>query len=142
MLPKHKARSASVVIDQPKPTSILPSSHLWPCLLLLSLTFVAYWPSIRGEVLWDDEFHITSPQLQSLNGLWRIWFDPGATQQYYPLLHSAFWIEHRLWGDSTAGYHLLNVTLHAIAAFLFALVLYHLSIRGAWIAALIFALHP
>ena len=30
----------------------------------------------------------------------------GATQQYYPVLHSAFWLEHRLWGDAAVGYHL------------------------------------
>jgi tetratricopeptide (TPR) repeat protein len=27
----------------------------------------------------------------------------GATQQYYPVLHSAFWVEHRLWGRRGDG---------------------------------------
>ena len=52
---------------------------------------------------------MTKPELQSSGGLGRIWFELGATQQYYPVLHSAFWLEHRLWGDATLAYHLLNV---------------------------------
>ena len=75
-------------------------------------------------------------------GLYRIWFDGRATLQYYPLLHSAFWIEHKLWGNATLGYHLLNLLLHATAAVLVGLILRRLSIPGAWLAAAIFALHP
>jgi len=116
--------------------------HAWLGLLLLCATLVAYLPAIRGGLLWDDNAHVTRADLQSLLGLWRIWFQLGATQQYYPLLHSAFWVEHRLWGDATVGYHLVNVVLHAAAACLFALVLHRLSMRGAWLGAFIFALHP
>ena len=54
-------------------------------------------------MLWDDDAHITSPNCDRSEGLYRIWFEVGATQQYYPLLHSAFWIEHKLWGDSVLG---------------------------------------
>ena len=64
--------------------------------LLLALTLIAYWPSIHGGILWDDEAHVTRPDLRSVGGLGRIWFELGATQQYYPVLHSAFWIEHHL----------------------------------------------
>src|SRR5437867_2370744 len=111
-------------------------------ILLFAATLIAYWPALHGGMLWDDQSHITRPELQSTRGLWRIWFDLGATQQYYPLLHSAFWVEHHLWGDSTLGYHLLNVVLHMIAACLFGLILSELSISGAWIGTFIFALHP
>src|ERR1051325_3213988 len=79
----------------------LVPSDLVLALLLFAVTFVAYWPSIHGGILWDDEAHITRPALQSVSGLVRIWFQIGATQQYYPVLHTAFWIEHHLWGDST-----------------------------------------
>jgi len=110
--------------------------------LLFFATLIAYLPALRGGLLWDDDHHITTPDLQSLHGLWRIWFDPGATQQYYPLLHSAFWIEHRIWGDSVLGYHLANVLLHATAAFLLLAILRRLSLPGAWLAGFMFALHP
>jgi Flp pilus assembly protein TadD len=92
--------------------------------------------------VWDDDAHLTSVGLRSLSGLWRIWFDVGATQQHYPLAHSAFWLMHRLWGDTTLGYHLVNITLHASSAFLFGLILRRLGVPGAWLAALIFAIHP
>lgn len=102
----------------------------------------AYWPSFGGGLLWDDPGHITRPDLQSLQGLWRIWTEIGATQQYYPLLHSAFWLEHRLWGDALIGYRLANLALHSAAAILLFLILKRLEIRGALLAAFIFALHP
>jgi tetratricopeptide (TPR) repeat protein len=110
--------------------------------LLFFATLIAYVPALRGGLLWDDDHHLTSPDLQSLHGLWRIWFDLGATQQYYPLLHSAFWIEHRIWGNAVLGYHLANVLLHATAAFLLIAILRRLSLPGAWLAGFIFALHP
>ena len=81
--------------------------------VLLLATLVAYAPCLNGALLWDDDGHVTNPALQSWSGLLRIWFEPGATQQYYPLLHSAFWLEHALWGDATLGYHLSNVLWHA-----------------------------
>ncbi len=93
-------------------------------------------------MLWDDDGHITRPELRSWHGLWRIWFELGATQQYYPLLHSAFWVEHRLWGDSVLGYHLINVALHATAALMVVIILRRLALPGAWLAGFVFALHP
>jgi tetratricopeptide (TPR) repeat protein len=105
-------------------------------------TLLAYLPSIRGGMLWDDGAHVTSPDLQSFHGLWRIWFELDATQQYYPLLHSAFWLEHRLWGDAVLGYHLTNIVLHCAAACLVVLIVQRLGWPGAWLAGFLFALHP
>jgi protein O-mannosyl-transferase len=109
---------------------------------LLIVTAIAYYPSWHGGLLWDDAAHLTHPALQSLHGLWRIWTDLSATQQYYPLAHSAFWLQHRMWGDAVLGYHLVDIALHATSAFLIALILRRLSIPGAFIAAALFALHP
>ena len=110
--------------------------------LLVCTTFAAYLPALSGGLVWDDNMHVTRADLQSLHGLWRIWFDLGATQQYYPLLHSAFWLEHRLWGDAVLGYHLTNVALHAASACLLVLIVRRLSLPGAWLAGFLFALHP
>ena len=62
--------------------------------------------------------------------------------RYYPLAHSAFWLQHKLWGDQTAGYHLVNLAAHSLSAFLLLLVLRRLAVPGAMLAAFIFALHP
>jgi tetratricopeptide (TPR) repeat protein len=111
-------------------------------LAVFAAVLAAYWPALRGSLLWDDAGHVTPPALQSLHGLWRIWFSLGATQQYYPLLHSAFWLEHRLWGDAVLGYHLANLAEHALAACLVVLIVRRLALPGAWLAGLVFALHP
>jgi protein O-mannosyl-transferase len=113
-----------------------------PWVMIFCATLAAYFPALRGGLLWDDSSHLTQPALQSLHGLWRIWFEVGATQQYYPLLHSAFWLEHRIWGDAVAGYHLTNVALHALSACLIVMIMKRLSLPGAWFAGFVFALHP
>ena len=85
---------------------------------------------------------MTPPGLQSVTGLAHIWMQPGATQQYYPLAYTAFWMEHKLWGDSTLGCHLVNILMHAASALLVLGILQKLQVPGAWLAAGIFALHP
>ncbi len=117
-------------------------SARWLCALLVAATIAAYLPALSAGFIWDDDGHVTRADLRSLAGLFRIWFEPGATQQYYPLLHSAFWVEHLFWGDAPLGYHLVNILLHAANACLFAALLRRLAIPGAWLAALLFALHP
>ncbi|MFI5246632.1 MAG: hypothetical protein ACHQQR_15465, partial [Gemmatimonadales bacterium] len=118
------------------------SADAWRALALLALTLLVYRPALWGEYLWDDDAHVTKTALRSLDGLRRIWTELGATQQYYPLLHSAFWAEARLWGDAVLGYHLVNVVLHVIAACLVVTLCQRLAIKGAWLAGAIFALHP
>jgi protein O-mannosyl-transferase len=113
-----------------------------PGLAVFGATLLAYWPAVNGGFIWNDDDYVTAPALRSLEGLGRIWFELGATEQYYPFLHSAFWLEHKLWGDSPAGYHLLNIFLHAGCACLLAGILRRLAIPGAWLAAFVFALHP
>ena len=103
---------------------------------------LAYQKVWHAGFVWDDGGHVTRPDLRSLHGLLRIWFEPGATQQYYPVLHSAFWLEHRLWGDSALGYHLANVALHLGVAFLLYRLLVRLAVPGALLGASLFALHP
>ncbi len=109
---------------------------------LVIVVLLVYQPAWQGGLIWDDDAHVTRPELRSWGGLYRIWFDLGATQQYYPLLHSLFWIEYKLWGDATLGYHLVNILLHATAAVMAAAVLRRLKVPGAYLAAAIFALHP
>ena len=111
-------------------------------LLLLGVTLFAYHPVWNGKPLWDDEVHITKPELRSMDGLWRIWTHPGVTPQYYPLVHTVFWLAYHGWGGSPFGYHLLNILLHIFSALLLVKILRFLQVPGAWLAAGIFALHP
>jgi len=111
-------------------------------LLLFTVLLAVYYPALHGTPLWDDEGHLTRPDLRSWAGVGRIWFELRATQQYYPLTHSLFWLGNRLWGDQYLGYHLVNVFLHAVSALLLVQVLRRLEISGAWLAAALWALHP
>ncbi len=111
-------------------------------LLLLIFTTLAYLPALNGTPIWDDDAHITRPELRSWDGLIKIWTQPGSTQQYYPFVHTVFWAEHQLWGDAPLGYHLVNVLLHCFSALLLLQILRRLEIPGAWLAAAIFVLHP
>jgi tetratricopeptide (TPR) repeat protein len=115
---------------------------LWAGLIVL-LTLLAYIPAMRGGYIWDDNAHITdNGALRSSDGLARIWFDPKVLPQYYPLVHTTFWVEYHLWQLDPFGYHLVNVLLHAGNAILLLLVLRYLRVPGAWLAAALFALHP
>jgi protein O-mannosyl-transferase len=111
--------------------------------LLLLVTVLAYLPVFRAGFIWDDDCYVTgNSTLLKADGLRRIWCHPSATAQYYPLVHTSFWIEHRLWGLNPIGYHLDGVLLHALNAILVWLMLRRLSILGAGLTAFIFALHP
>ena len=111
-------------------------------LLLLAATFLAYLPAWNGQPLWDDDVHMTPMEFRSISGLAHAWMLPRGPVQYFPLVHTVFWLESQLWGDSPLGYHLLNILLHALSAVLLARILRKLGIRGSWLAAAIFALHP
>jgi tetratricopeptide (TPR) repeat protein len=115
---------------------------LWSGLIVL-LTLLAYIPAMRGGYIWDDNAHITeNSTLRSSDGLAKIWFEPKVLPQYYPLVHTTFWVEYHLWQLHPFGYHLVNVLLHALNAILLLLVLRYLRVPGAWLAAAFFALHP
>src|SRR5947207_15826912 len=100
-MPRHKRNRSLPQKANTETIALLRRPHI-PILLALILltTFLVYLPAMNGDRLWDDDAHITKPELQSLGGLYQIGFTLGATQQYYPLLHSAFWLEHKLWGHA------------------------------------------
>ncbi len=148
---EEKATSSAISIGKGSEEALAftraahPSFGPWDWLFASALfvaVFLVYQPAWQGGLLWDDDFHVTRPELRSSHGLYRIWFDVRATLQYYPFLHSAFWIEHKLWGDATLGYHLVKLFLHAVAALMAAILLRRLAIPGAYLAAAVFALHP
>lgn len=109
---------------------------------LLAAVAAAYGPTFRAGFIWNDSDYVTAPPLRSLEGLGKIWTQLGVTEQYYPALHTAFWLQHKLWGDAALGYHLATLAFHALAALLLWRVLLHLGVRGAWLGAMLFGLHP
>ncbi|MGD1019354.1 MAG: tetratricopeptide repeat protein [Verrucomicrobiia bacterium] len=111
--------------------------------VLVAMVLVVYQPVWRAGFIWDDDFHVTeNVNLRSVHGLYRIWFKPLASEQYYPLQLTSYWMEYHLWGLRPVGYHAANVLLHVLNALLLWIVLRQLEIPGAWVAAAIFAIHP
>lgn len=136
----NQAQSASSQLDEPRTPFGLPDWLL--AFFLVVATFMAYQPVWHGQPIWDDWRHMTSAELASASGLGRIWLEPGITQRFDPLVDTAFWIENRLWRRAPLGYHLVSIACHVCAALLLVAVLRRLRIKGAWLAAAIFALHP
>jgi tetratricopeptide (TPR) repeat protein len=116
-----------------------------PCLgatLIVLLTVAAYLPAFRCGFVMDDELLITENRIiKAGDGLCRFWFTT-ESPDYYPLTWSLWWLEWRLWGSNAAGYHVVNVLLHAANAVLVWMILRRLKIPGAWLAGLVFAVHP
>src|ERR1700733_6098595 len=111
--------------------------------LLFGFVCLVYLPALRCGFIWDDDAHVVeNPTVQSRDGLSRIWLDRRANHQYYPLVYSTFWVEYRLWGLNPAGYHLVNVAIHAATTVLLWRLLVALDVPGAWLAAAVFGGHP
>ena len=111
-------------------------------LLLVFATVLAYQPAWRSAFLWDDDFFLVQNRtLSEPGGMQRIWFSPDSTL-YYPLVFTSYRLERSLWGLNPAGYHWVNLLLHAFSAVWFWRVLRRLQVPGAWLAGAVFALHP
>jgi protein O-mannosyl-transferase len=113
---------------------------LW-AFLLIALVSVSYARVFNAGFIWDDESHLTrNPCIVGPLGLKEIWTSTQAV--YYPLVLTTFWTLHRFVGLSPWSYHLLNVLLHAGSAVLLWQILRQLNVRGAWLGAALWALHP
>jgi tetratricopeptide (TPR) repeat protein len=121
-----------------------PQRQAWiAALALVGITVLAYVPALNAGYVWDDDTYVTENQaLRTVDGLRRIWAEPGAVVQYYPMTFTSFWLDYQLFGDAARGYHLVNVLLHAANSLLVWHLLVLLGWRGAWLAGALFALHP
>ncbi|MBW2173600.1 MAG: glycosyltransferase family 39 protein, partial [Deltaproteobacteria bacterium] len=121
--------------------ALLKSSSLRVGIIVL-ITLVVYIPAMRAGFVWDDDLFLTNnPLIKADDGLYRFWFTT-EPPDYFPLVSTSLWFEWRVWGMDATGYHVVNIVLHAISSMLIWLVLRRLKIPGAWLAALIFAVHP
>jgi len=110
--------------------------------LLVVATAVAYSPCLHGAFILDDRALISaSPVVTAPNGLSRIWLGAEAVD-YWPVFNSSLWLQWRLWGENTVGYHVTNLAVHICDALLLWAILQRLALPGAFFAALLFALHP
>jgi len=136
----------------PPPPGPLPSTrtrvalNMLAALALSLLVAVCYYPATQGGFVWDDSLLMRAKPIQSPSGLWQVWFEPstidGNEAHYWPVLYTLFWLEHRLWGFTPAGFHIVNVLLHLGVTLLLWRLLLRLAVPGAWVMAMVFAIHP
>lgn len=111
--------------------------------ILVLATWLAYLPVFQCGFIWDDDDYVVENKtLRDWEGLKAIWSDPSATPQYYPLVHTTFWLEYQTWGLNASGYHATNLFIHTLNALLLWWLLVRLGVPAAWFAALLFAIHP
>src|SRR6266404_5744589 len=112
-------------------------------LILFAGIIFAYQPAWHAGFIWDDDVYVTENKLLTApDGLYRIWFSTDSPSQYFPLVYTAFRLERALWGLNPAGYHWINILLHATNALLLWQLLRRLKVPAAWLGAGLFALHP
>lgn len=101
-------------------------------LIVVAATWIS-WPALRGGWLWDDEMEIAdNPVVRSRDGWWTPWVAPEG-MDYFPLKSTLQWAEWHLWSDRVLGYHIANLALHILSAFLIWRTLRRISpwpIRG------------
>ena len=110
---------------------------------ILAATLLAYIPAMQAGYIWDDDdYLLENESVKQASGIVRTWSDISANPQFYPMVFTTFWIEHQMWGLQPAGYHIVNILLHALSAIFLWRILKRLEIPGAAVAAALFALHP
>lgn len=100
---------------------------------------VAYLPVLSNGFVYDDHGLVLERAARS--SLAAIW-SGAAYPDYWPLTWSVLWAAWRVWGAWAPGYHLLNLALHLASAVLLWRALRAIHVPGAWIAGLLFAIHP
>ncbi|MGD0656287.1 MAG: tetratricopeptide repeat protein [Thermoguttaceae bacterium] len=135
---KHAPRARSGIFFPSSPRLGL----LAAAALIVVAVFLAYQQSINGGFVLDDDLLITeNPNIKAPDGLYRFWCTT-KEQDFWPMTYTMLWIEWRLWGRNPTGFHVTSLILHIVETLLIWIILRKLSIPGAFLAALIFAVHP
>lgn len=112
------------------------------CSLLFLSIFAIYFISLDYGFIWDDfTYIVNSDALNNPTGLLQLW-TTHIIADFWPLSYSLFWLQKQLYGNSTFGFHFVNLLLFSIAALLIFCLLKKLKFKSAFLIALIYAVHP
>lgn len=134
----------SIAVDQHNP---FPRRDLLLIFLLIAATSLVYWKCLENDFLvnWDDNFYIRrNPFLTfSIENVRHV-FTSFYEVKYCPLQMISYMADFALWGMNPAGFHATNLIIHSMNVVFFYILLVRLTglRRGAFIAGLIFAVHP
>ena len=136
-------QTPSRIPDVPPPRWRVLAAALGPPAGLLIAAVLVYLPCLRAGFIMDDNAMLTeNPLIAAADGIRRFWYTAQPVNFYGPVTASSLWLEWRLWGLDPRGYHATNLALHAAEVLLLWGVLRRLRLPGAWLAALLFAVHP
>ncbi len=122
-------------------------------LTLFIIGTLCYGNAVLNPFVHDDiVFIVQNPQVHSLDHITDVFtqstFAPKsavlANAYYRPLLDVVYRLEYWMFGASPAGYHIVNIILHIINAFLLFVLTFRLTQRRglSWCAAMLFLVHP
>jgi Flp pilus assembly protein TadD len=139
LTPRGAAGSRAQALTEATAVARFASARWWlRGFALVLLVLAAYAPVLRGGFVWDDTVLVDRNSLVTGDAsLGTIWFT-----EDFPLSVVALWLQWLAWGKQATGYHVVNVLLHAAGVLLVWRVLARLQVRGAWLAAALFAVHP
>ena len=110
--------------------------------IIFGSSMLVYLACVHGDWVWDDYPLIAlNPVVQGPYSFLAWWFSPDAPD-YFPLTTTMLWLEWHAFGNATTGYHVVSMLLHAAASILLWRLLAVMRIPGAWLAGLLFAVHP
>ncbi len=108
-------------------------------LLVIAAALAAFGLTVAGSFHFDDYSLLSDSAITSPGGWVEVW----RPVQTRPLTWFTFWLNYQAGGANPAGYHAVNLALHAACAALLLLVLRRVvDERVALLAALLFAVHP
>jgi len=126
-------------------------------LFLFFISLILYSNSLSGDFILDDKLliidnefikHIrTIPMLfitQAFNQPSNLNLYEGAYRYYRPLMTLSFAMDYNIWKLNPIGYHLTNITIHSLNAFLVYCLIYGFFINFplALLSSILFCAHP
>jgi protein O-mannosyl-transferase len=117
-------------------------------LIFLTLIFIAYLPVLNADFIstWDDNSYIIdNTMIRSLSfSNVKDMFSSQVGGTYVPLPLLSYAIEYKIWGLNPVPFHVTNLILHLITAFLVFRILCSLQLNALYAAAaaLIYGIHP
>lgn len=124
-------------------------SLLYRCLFLTVVLLAVYGNTLNHGFVWDDtDVIVGNPILERLGNIPSFFLTEDrievASGYYRPLTYASFALDRAIWGLNPVGFNITNLLLHIAAVLSFFLVLRALfrEERLAFLAALLFSLHP
>ncbi len=122
-------------------------------IILLTLSCViVYGNMLNNRFVWDDKLFIEKSYfIRDFSNIkkvfytdyWQASYRAYQASFYRPLITASFIIDFRMWKNNPFGYHLTNLIFHILTCFIFfAVIRYFMSLGGAVLGSLVFAVHP